>query len=229
MIRKIIQIDETRCNGCGLCAQACHEGAIAMVNGKAKLIRDDYCDGLGNCLPVCPMDAITMVEREALAFDEQAVKALMAQPPQGAGCPSSREREIHRDGASQREGVTVPSQLSHWPVQIQLVSLQAPYLDGADLLIAADCTAFAYGDFHRRFLKGRVALVGCPKLDPVNYEEKLSAILRLREIRSITVVRMEVPCCGGLERAVRSALENSGKDLPLQVVTVAIDGRILGE
>ena len=200
-----------------------------MVNGKAKLIRDDYCDGLGNCLPVCPMDAITMVEREALAFDEQAVKALMAQPPQGAGCPGSREREIHRDGASQREGDTVPSQLSHWPVQIQLVSLQAPCLDGADLLIAADCTAFAYGDFHRRFLKGRVALVGCPKLDPVNYEEKLTAILRLREIRSITVVRMEVPCCGGLERAVRSALENSGKDLPLQVVTVAIDGRILGE
>ena len=197
MKRKIIHIDQQRCNGCGLCANACQEGAIAMVDGKARLIRDDYCDGLGNCLPHCPTGAITFVEREAAPFDEAAVKARMA------------------------------SQLRQWPVQIKLAPVNAPWLNGAHLLVAADCTAYAYGNFHQQFLKGRVCLIGCPKLDGVDYTEKLTQILRENEVKSLTVVRMEVPCCGGLEHAAVTALKNSGKFLPWQVVTVSIDGQIL--
>ena len=225
MIRSIIKIDREACNGCGLCVQSCHEGAIALVDGKAQLIRDDYCDGLGNCLPVCPTGAITIEQREAAAYDEQAVQARMGQP---SGCPGSAPQQRVPQQATPLEG-TCPSQLSHWPVQIQLVPLQAPYLEGAHLLVAADCTPFAYGDFHNRFLRGRVALVGCPKLDPVDYTEKLRAILTLRNIQSVTVVRMEVPCCGGLERAARTACQQSGKPIPFQVVTTGVDGTIKGE
>ena len=200
MIRKIIQIDEEKCNGCGACASACHEGAIGMVNGKAKLLRDDYCDGLGDCLPACPTDAITFVEREAAAYDHEAVM-----------------RNKHG------------SRLSQWPVQIKLVPVNAPYFDGAELLIAADCTAFAYGSFHEKFIRGRITLVGCPKLDQVDYAEKLTEIIRNNDIRSVLIVRMEVPCCGGLEHAAKTALENSGKIIPWSVVTITTDGRILGE
>ena len=225
MIRKIIHIDKDKCNGCGLCARACHENAIGMVDGKAQLLRDDYCDGLGDCLPACPTGAITFVEREAAAYDEAAVKAnqarLAAQP---CGCPGSQSRAMSPCGA---EGTDVPSQLRQWPVQIKLAPLQAPYFQGADLLVAADCAAFAYGNFHRDFIRGRVTLVGCPKLDGVDYAQKLAAIVQGNAIRSVTVVRMEVPCCGGLEAAVRRALEASGKDLPLQVVTLSTDGHIL--
>ena len=200
MIRKIIQIDEEKCNGCGACASACHEGAIGMVNGKAKLLRDDYCDGLGDCLPACPTDAITFVEREAAAYDHEAVM-----------------RNKHG------------SRLSQWPVQIKLAPVNAPYFDGAELLIAADCTAFAYGSFHEKFIRGRITLVGCPKLDQVDYAEKLTEIIRNNDIRSVLIVRMEVPCCGGLEYAAKTALENSGKIIPWSVVTITTDGRILGE
>ncbi|MDO4544985.1 MAG: 4Fe-4S binding protein [Bacillota bacterium] len=199
MIRKIIKIDEEKCNGCGLCAEACHEGAIGMVNGKAKLLRDDYCDGLGDCLPICPTDAISFEEREADPYDEAAVKARMAK----------------------KSGT-----LTNWPVQIKLAPVNAPYFDGAHLLIAADCTAFAHGDFHRHFLDGRIALIGCPKLDQTDYSEKLADILKENSIQSVMVTRMEVPCCGGLEYAVKQALEASGKDIPLEVVTIGIDGQI---
>ena len=199
MIRRIIQIDEEKCNGCGACATACHEGAIGMVDGKAKLLRDDYCDGLGDCLPTCPTGAITFVEREAAAYDEVAVKA--AQASQG--------------------------KLTHWPVQIKLAPVNAPYFDGADLLIAADCTAYAYGNFHNRFMKNKITLIGCPKLDSIDYSEKLAEIIRQNDIKSVTVVRMEVPCCGGIENAVKNALRNSGKFIPWNVVVVSIDGKIL--
>ena len=235
MLRKIIQIDEEKCNGCGACASACHEGAIGMVNGKAKLLRDDYCDGLGNCLPVCPTNAISFVEREAAAFDEQAVAAGKAEKEKAAkpsfcGCPGTQSRRIERGEAQDSAAASAPrpvSRLSQWPVQIKLVPVNAPYLNGAKLLVAADCTAFACGDFHERFIKGRVVLVGCPKLDAVDYAEKLTAILGQNDIKSVTVARMEVPCCGGLEHAVKTALQRSGKLIPWQVITVATDGTII--
>ena len=231
MIRKIIQIDEEKCNGCGLCAEACHEGAIGMVNGKAKLLRDDYCDGLGACLPSCPTGAISFVEREADAFDEAAVlenKRKTGQPSVPHMCPGSQARSLNRarpaEPVAQAE---VPSQLRQWPVQIKLVPVSAPYFDGANLLIAADCAAYAYGNFHRDFMRGKITLVGCPKLDGVDYSEKLTEILRRNDIKSVTVARMEVPCCGGIEMAVKAALQKSGKFIPWQVVTISTDGQIL--
>ena len=230
MKRKIIHIDQQRCNGCGLCANACQEGAIAMVDGKARLIRDDYCDGLGNCLPHCPTGAITFVEREAAPFDEEAVKAHMAaQSAPAHGCPGSAARSLNRPAAPTvlSEGPVLASQLRQWPVQIKLAPVNAPWLNGAHLLVAADCTAYAYGNFHQQFLKGRVCLIGCPKLDGVDYTEKLTRIIHENEVKSLTVVRMEVPCCGGLEHAAVTALKNSGKFLPWQVVTISIDGQIL--
>ena len=241
MKRRIIEIDQDKCNGCGACAAACHEGAIAMVDGKAKLMRDDYCDGLGDCLPACPTGAITFVEREAAAYDEQAVmdnkrrkmqekmkKEGMTLP---CGCPGSRSRKIEHaeaEGSCAAETSARPvSRLSQWPVQIKLVPTNAPYFDGAKLLIAADCTAYAYAAFHEDFIKGHITLVGCPKLDGVDYSEKLGEIIRDNDIKSVTVVRMEVPCCGGLEQAAKTALLRSGKFIPWQVVTVSTDGKIL--
>ncbi|MGN1002912.1 MAG: ATP-binding protein [Oscillospiraceae bacterium] len=234
MKRKIIQIDEDRCNGCGACAAACHEGAIAMVNGKARLMRDDYCDGLGDCLPACPTGAITFTVREAAAYDEAAVLANKRQKtqresaPLPRGCPGSQSRTLRpADDAAPVSPAEPPSRLRQWPVQIKLVPVSAPYFDGAELLIAADCTAYACAAFHERFMKGRVTLVGCPKLDGVDYSEKLAEILRRNDVRSVTVVRMEVPCCGGLENAVRAALVRSGKSIPCQVVTVSTGGTVL--
>lgn len=267
MKRKIITIDESKCNGCGLCAAACHEGAIGMVDGVAKLLREDYCDGLGDCLPACPAGAITFEEREAPAYDAEAVRKAQnaahahqenqdraSQENQGGasqedqdgatrnplpcGCPGSQSRSIRREddpedrtgshsqGASADRPAAV-SRLSQWPVQIQLAPVNAPYFDGANLLIAADCTAFAYGNFHEEFIRGRVTLIGCPKLDDVDYTEKLTAILAQNDIKSLTIVRMEVPCCGGIEMAARNALQASGKFIPWQVVTISIDGRKL--
>lgn len=239
MKRRIIEIDSEKCNGCGACAAACHEGAISMVDGKAKLMRDDYCDGLGDCLPACPTGAITFVEREAVAYDEKAVmenkrknmqakmkKEGMALP---CGCSGSQSRKIERtecEGAEVSQAKPV-SRLSQWPVQIKLVPTNAPYFDGAKLLIAADCTAYAYAAFHEQFIKGHITLVGCPKLDGVDYSEKLTDIIRGNNIKSVTVVRMEVPCCGGLEHAAKTALQQSGKFIPWQVVTVTTDGKIL--
>lgn len=295
MIRRVIQIDEDKCNGCGACANACHEGAIGMVNGKAKLLRDDYCDGLGDCLPSCPTGAITFVEREAAAYDEAAVIANKqakldaeksgniagSETERGAGglvgnrgkspvhfgCPGSMARSIFRRPAAASGGESLrgadkvaqassygqaadgvvqdisdktfgqqaedivnyerPSQLSQWPVQIKLAPVNAPYFDGAKLLIAADCTAYAYASFHEKFIKGHVTLIGCPKLDSVDYSEKLTEIIRRNDIQSVTIVRMEVPCCGGLEMAAKKALQDSGKFIPWQVATISIDGRIL--
>jgi len=227
MIRRIIEINEEKCNGCGACAKACHEGAIAMVNGKAKLMRDDYCDGLGDCLPGCPVGAISFVEREAAAYDQAAVLAAKAKKEPHPGCPGSRLRTMHRDSEATVPAAPQPSQLSQWPVQIKLVPVNAPWFDGAKLLIAADCTAYAYANFHQEFIKGHITLVGCPKLDSVDYAEKLTEILKHNDIRSVTVVRMEVPCCGGLENAARRALQASGKQIPWSVVTISTDGRIL--
>ena len=237
MIRRIIQIDREKCNGCGACAEACHEGAIAMVDGKAELMWDDYCDGLGDCLPACPTGASTFVEREAAAYDEQAVmenkqkkmrKEGMTLP---CGCPGSQSRQIKRaeDPHAGAQCAVQESRLSQWPVQIKLVPVNAPYFDGAKLLIAADCTAYAYAAFHERFMRGHITLVGCPKLDSVDYAEKLTEIIRENDVKSVTVVRMEVPCCGGLERAAVTALKNSGKFIPWQVVTVTLDGRLKEE
>ena len=208
MIRRIITISEEKCNGCGLCADACHEGAIGIVNGKAKLLREDYCDGLGDCLPACPMNAISFEEREAPAYNEAAVLAAKQKKTQAAAAD-------------------VPGELTNFPVQIKLLPANAPCFDGADLLIAADCTAFAYGNFHRDFMRGRTTMIGCPKLDQVDYSEKLAQIFRLNDIRSITVARMTVPCCGGLPFAVKTALEKSGKNIPLEIVTIHSNGEIV--
>lgn len=233
MKRKIIRIDEEKCNGCGACAAACHEGAIEMIGGKAKLTREDYCDGLGDCLPACPTGAITFEVREAPEYDEaavkhaQAVKAAKAPRTLPCGCPGTQSRAIKREASCEVREPVAESELSQWPVQIKLVPVNAPYFDGADLLVAADCTAFAYGDFHRRFIRGKVTLIGCPKLDEGDYAEKLTAIIKNNDIRSVTVVRMEVPCCGGIENAVKRALMSSGKFIPWTVVTVSTDGRIL--
>ena len=227
MLRKIIHIDEAACNGCGACAAACHEGAIQMVGGKARLIRENYCDGLGDCLPACPAGAITFEVREAPAYDPEAV-ARRRGAPASSTCPGAQAQMLRpQDGESVRPAAAVPSRLRQWPVQLKLVPAKAPYFDGARLLIAADCTAYAYGGFHERFIKGRVLLIGCPKLDGVDYAEKLTQILQDNEVESVTVVRMSVPCCGGLENAVRRALQASGKSLPCQVVTLSSDGRIL--
>lgn len=230
MIRKIIKIDEEKCNGCGACAAACHEGAIEMVNGKAKLMREDYCDGLGDCLPACPTNAISFEEREAPAYDEEAV--LKAKKDKAkklpCGCPGTHSKSIKRDSkADIRLTGSVTNQLSQWPVQIKLVPVNAPYFDGADLLIAADCTAYAYGNFHNEFIRNRITLIGCPKLDEGDYAEKLTDIIKNNDIKSVTIVRMEVPCCGGIENAVKKALQASGKFIPWQVVTISTDGKII--
>ncbi len=234
MVRQIICINEEKCNGCGLCAEACHESAIAMVDGKAKLIRDDYCDGMGDCLPACPTGAITFETREAAAYDRDAVEANMEKKKQSempehpvGGCPGSKIRQMRRDTAAVGTSADLPSQLGNWPVQIKLAPIKAPYFDGAKLLIAADCTAYAYANFHQEFIRGKVTLIGCPKLDAVNYGSKLTEIIRNNDIRSVTILRMEVPCCGGLELAARSALQESGKFIPWQVVTISIDGKVL--
>ena len=277
MIRRVIHIDEDKCNGCGACVTACHEGAIGLVDGKARLMRDDYCDGLGDCLPQCPTGAISFVEREAAAYDEAAVLANKAakeqaeahgqtheggrvqaksqaapQKPHFSGCPGSMMRQFNRnnqgnvatgnpaaghavDMSAQRElqsghtaaMVVSESQLAQWPCQIKLVPVNAPYFDGAKLLIAADCTAYAYANMHQEFMKGKVTIIGCPKLDDVDYSEKLTQIMSNNNIKSVTIVRMEVPCCGGLEYAAKTALQNSGKFIPWQVVTISIDGKIL--
>lgn len=258
MIRRIIQIDEEKCNGCGACAKACHEGAISMVNGKAKLMRDDYCDGLGDCLPNCPVDAIHFVEREAVAYDAEAVKQNMLKKQQeeaakqnagegpkapvklfAGGCPGTRMRMMNREESmqnaeSEEEGRETAksvnkSMLSQWPVQIKLAPVNAPYFNGAKLLIAADCTAYAYAGFHEKFMKGHVTLIGCPKLDAIDYSEKLTEIFRNNDILSISVVRMEVPCCGGMTYAVQRAIANSGKDIPCKVTVLSINGDILSE
>ena len=229
MIRRIIKIDTNKCNGCGLCAEACHEGAIGMIDGKAALLREDYCDGLGDCLPACPMNAIMFEEREAPAYDEEAVrKAKMEKMgiKQPCACPSNQSKTMQR-GQSNGFPLGVESQLMQWPVQIKLVPVNAPYFDGANLLIAADCTAYAYGNFHADFIRNRITLIGCPKLDSGSYVEKLTAIIANNNIKSVTIVRMEVPCCGGIEFAAKQAIQASGKFLPWQVVTISTDGRIL--
>ena len=243
MVRRIIQIDQEKCNGCGACAAACHEGAIGMMDGKATLLRDDYCDGLGDCLPTCPTGAITFVEREAAAYDEAAVQANMlakkaaalknSAPVTRSGCSGGCPGSMAQAMSGGEEG-TVPSvanlpqsRLMQWPIQIKLLPVEAPFYDGAKLLIAADCTAFSRADFHERFMKGRITVIGCPKLDEGDYAEKLTEIIRRNNIREVTVVRMEVPCCGGIQRAVETALRNSGKFIPWQVVTLGRDGSIL--
>lgn len=241
MIRKIIKIDREKCNGCGACASACHEGAIGMVDGKAQLMRDDYCDGLGDCLPSCPVNAISFEEREAADYDENAVLASKAKKLSETskpatktpdvlpcGCPGTQAKSIERTSCkTQNENYSFTSELSQWPVQIKLVPTKAPYFENANLLVAADCTAYAYGAFHSDFIKNRITLIGCPKLDSVDYTDKLTEIIANNNIKSVTVTRMEVPCCGGLENAVKEALQNSGKFIPWQVVTITTDGKIL--
>ena len=236
MIRKIIHIDTDACTGCGLCAEACHEGAIQMTDGKAVLTREDYCDGLGDCLPACPARAISFTEREAPAYDHAAVqKAKLARnqagqagPESSCACPSAASRSLSGSAAQNPSGIKeVPGCLSQWPVQIKLAPVRAPYFDNADLLIAADCTAFTYGNFHHDFIRNHITLIGCPKLDNTDYSDKLTEILRENTIRSITVTRMEVPCCGGITFAVERAVENSGKDIPCNVFTIGIDGNLL--
>lgn len=242
MIRKIVEIDEEKCTGCGLCAKACHENAIIMMNGKARLIKDDFCDGFGDCLPACPAGAIKITEREAAAYDEKAVeerKKLLDRetklhPHQGGGCPGSRLRMMNQEASeniSTNENVspsfTPKSQLTTWPVQIKLLPVSAPFYKDANLLIAADCTAYAYANFHQEFIRNKVCLIGCPKLDQVDYTDKLTQIIANNNIKSITIVRMEVPCCGGLQYAAEEAIKASDKFLPWHVVTISIDGKIL--
>lgn len=229
MIRKIIKIDENKCNGCGACAKACHEGAIEMVNGVAKLTREHYCDGLGDCLPACPTGAITFEEREAPAYDEAAVLASKKKTKavSACACPGTRAAAIKRDPTKTARTATVASQLSQWPCQIKLVPANAPYFDGANLLIAADCTAYAYGNFHNEFIRNHITLIGCPKLDEGDYAEKLTAIIANNDIKSVKIVRMEVPCCGGIENAAKRAIQASGKFIPWQVVTISTDGKII--
>jgi len=233
MVRKIIRIDKEKCNGCGLCVSACHEGAIGLVNGKAELLRDDYCDGLGACLPVCPTEAITFEEREAAEFDEVAVKAKMKNKepqPLACGCPGTNSKAIKRESICEppsKKIASVETHLNQWPVQIKLVPTNSPYFENANLLVAADCTSFAYGNFHAEYMRNRITIIGCPKLDEGDYSEKLTTILKTNSIKSVTVVRMEVPCCGGIENAVKTSLQNCGKIIPWQVVTISTDGRIL--
>ena len=235
MVRRIIEIDQEKCNGCGACAAACHEGAIGMVNGKATLLRDDYCDGLGDCLPTCPTGAITFVEREAAAYDEAAVLTKKAAalknsaPVTRTGCPGSMSQALRHNDAPAAPAVTggPVSRLAQWPIQIKLLPLEAPFYQGAKLLIAADCTAFSRADFHERFMRGHITIIGCPKLDEGDYAEKLTEIIRRNDIREVTVVRMEVPCCGGLQRAAETALRSSGKFIPWKVVTLGRDGNII--
>ena len=229
MLRKIIKIDEEKCNGCSLCAKACHEGAIEMINGKARLTREDYCDGLGDCLPACPTSAISFEEREAPEYNEEAVlkaKAEKAKKPLPCGCPGINAKAINREPAPIKS-TSVQSQLSQWPCQIKLVPVNAPYFENANLLVAADCTAFAYGNFHQDFIRNHITLIGCPKLDDGDYSDKLTQIIANNNIKSVKIVRMEVPCCGGLENAVKKALMQSGKFIPWQVVTITTDGKIL--
>ena len=238
MIRKIIHIDEDKCNGCGLCATACHEGAIDIIDGKAKLVRENFCDGFGDCLPGCPTGAITFEEREAPAYDEAAVQESKKKKElqekmkhlHEGGCPGSRMRMLEQPGeagSNIAEPMRQAPQLRNWPVQIKLAPINAPYFNKAKLLIAADCTAYAYANFHQEFMRGKVTLVGCPKLDAVDYSEKLTEIIRSNEIQEVTIVRMEVPCCGGSQMAAKKALQASGKFIPWQVVTISIDGKIL--
>ncbi len=226
MIRKIIKINQDKCNGCGACAAACHEGAINMINGKAVLTREDYCDGLGDCLPACPTNAISFEEREAPAYNEAAVLAAKAQKPLPCGCPGTHAKAIERT-PSTASPTAVNGQLQQWPVQIKLVPVNAPYFNGANLLIAADCSAYAYGNFHNEFIRNHITLIGCPKLDEGDYTEKLTQIVAHNDIKSVTVTRMEVPCCGGIEQAVRRALQQSGKFIPWRIVTISTDGHIL--
>lgn len=231
MLRKIIKIDEEKCNGCGACAAACHEGAIEMVDGKARLTREDYCDGLGDCLPACPTNAITFEEREAPAYDEDAVRQAKMKKhgvKLPCSCPGTQSKALKRDtSAPVGKAAAVTSQLMQWPCQIKLVPVNAPYFDNANLLIAADCTAYAYGNFHNEFIRNHITLIGCPKLDEGDYAEKLTHIISNNNIKSVKIVRMEVPCCGGIENAVKRALQASGKFIPWQVITISTDGRII--
>lgn len=221
MKRTIIHIDAEACTGCGLCTSACHENAIGMVNGKAKLLREDFCDGLGDCLPTCPVGAITFEERDAPAYDHAAKGELPC------GCPASRSHAIEPVSETELNGEPATSMLRQWPVQIKLVPVRALWLDGADLLLAADCTAYAYGAFHRDFIQGHVVLVGCPKLDQGDYAEKLTALLRENTVKTVTVARMEVPCCGGLQRAAEAAVAAAGRPIPLYVSVITVDGQVI--
>lgn len=243
MKRKIININEEKCNGCGLCVNACHEGALVLENGKAKLISDSYCDGLGDCLPECPTNAITIEEREAEDYNEELVMENMkkksilknstpAQPPIHSGCPGSRSMSIKKTVESSPakapvEGQSLTSELMQWPCQIKLVPVNAPYFDNCDLLIAADCTAYAYANIHKDFMKNRITLIGCPKLDDGDYSQKLTAILQNNNINSVKILRMEVPCCGGIVTAVKTALMQSGKMIPWSIVVIGTNGELL--
>lgn len=237
MKRNIIKIDEKKCNGCGLCVAACHEGALQLIDGKARLISESYCDGLGDCLPECPTGAIVIEERETVAYDEEAVKKHMSpnkpQPPEATipcGCPGTQAKLLVKkqpQATPVLSGENLQSQLSQWPCQLKLVPVNAPYLDNAHLLIAADCTAFAYPNIHQKFMRNKITLIGCPKLDDIDYSEKLTAILQQHELKSVTILKMEVPCCGGILQAVKKALANCGKMIPWNVVTISTDGRIL--
>lgn len=230
MIRKIIKIDEEKCNGCGACAAACHEGAIDMVDGKAKLTRENYCDGLGDCLPACPVDAISFEEREAPAYDKVAVKQAQLKKSTDTlpcGCPGTQSKTLKRETNSTVPTRSIESQLMQWPCQIKLVPVNAPYFEDANLLIAADCTAYAYGNFHNEFMRGHITIIGCPKLDEGDYRDKLTQIIASNNIKSVKIVRMEVPCCGGIENAAKRAIQDSGKFIPWQVVTISTDGKII--